>query len=62
LLVARPPASPLRGAAASLIPVALAHYRAAAGQLVRTLAGYVQAMGGQLVLVADFGSDQVVLG
>jgi hypothetical protein len=29
---------------------------------VRTLAGYVQAMGGQLVLVADFGADQVVLG
>jgi DNA-binding XRE family transcriptional regulator len=29
---------------------------------VRTLAGYVQALGGQLVLVADFGADQVILG
>jgi hypothetical protein len=29
---------------------------------VRTLAGYVQALGGRLVLVADFGADQVILG
>ena len=29
---------------------------------VRTLAGYVQAVGGRLVLVADFGADQVILG
>ena len=29
---------------------------------VRTLAGYVQGLGGRLVLVADFGADQVILG
>ena len=29
---------------------------------VRTLAAYVQALGGRLVLVADFGADQVILG